>query len=285
MLVVETESELRRVILEQKRQGNRVGFVPTMGNLHEGHLQLVKLALQRADFVVASIFVNPLQFGENEDFDKYPRTHQADIEKLTGAGCSLLFLPSVQTIYPKPMEQQTRVEVPDLSDILCGESRPGHFVGVATVVCKLFNLVSPDVAVFGEKDYQQLMVIRHMTLDLCLPIEIIGAPIVREDDGLAMSSRNGYLDTMQRQLAPKLYEVLSETADKLGKGDKGFEQLEQEAVNNINKLGFRTDYFVIRRADDLQLPEANETDIVILVAAWLGNTRLIDNIQVRQVSL
>ena len=285
MLVVETESELRRVILEQKRQGKRVGFVPTMGNLHEGHLQLVKHALQRADFVVASIFVNPLQFGENEDFDKYPRTHQADIEKLTGAGCSLLFLPSVQTIYPKPMEQQTRVEVPDLSDILCGESRPGHFVGVATVVCKLFNLVSPDVAVFGEKDYQQLMVIRHMTLDLCLPIEIIGAPIVREDDGLAMSSRNGYLDTMQRQLAPKLYEVLSETADKLGKGDKGFEQLEQEAVNNINKLGFRTDYFVIRRADDLQLPEANETDIVILVAAWLGNTRLIDNIQVRQVSL
>ena len=285
MLVVETESELRRVILEQKRQGNRVGFVPTMGNLHEGHLQLVKHALQRADFVVASIFVNPLQFGENEDFDKYPRTHQADIEKLTGAGCSLLFLPSVQTIYPKPMEQQTRVEVPDLSDILCGESRPGHFVGVATVVCKLFNLVSPDVAVFGEKDYQQLMVIRHMTLDLCLPIEIIGAPIVREDDGLAMSSRNGYLDTMQRQLAPKLYEVLSETADKLGKGDKGLEQLEQEAVNNINKLGFRTDYFVIRRADDLQLPEANETDIVILVAAWLGNTRLIDNIQVRQVSL
>ncbi len=285
MLVVETESELRRVILEQKRQGKRVGFVPTMGNLHEGHLQLVKHALQRADFVVASIFVNPLQFGENEDFDKYPRTHQEDIEKLTGAGCSLLFLPSVQTIYPKPMEQQTRVEVPDLSDILCGESRPGHFVGVATVVCKLFNLVSPDVAVFGEKDYQQLMVIRHMTLDLCLPIEIIGAPIVREDDGLAMSSRNGYLDTMQRQLAPKLYEVLSETADKLGKGDKGFEQLEQEAVNNINKLGFRTDYFVIRRADDLQLPEANETDIVILVAAWLGNTRLIDNIQVRQVSL
>ena len=285
MLVVETESELRRVILEQKRQGNRVGFVPTMGNLHEGHLQLVKHALQRADFVVASIFVNPLQFGENEDFDKYPRTHQEDIEKLTGAGCSLLFLPSVQTIYPKPMEQQTRVEVPDLSDILCGESRPGHFVGVATVVCKLFNLVSPDVAVFGEKDYQQLMVIRHMTLDLCLPIEIIGAPIVREDDGLAMSSRNGYLDTMQRQLAPKLYEVLSETADKLGKGDKGLEQLEQEAVNNINKLGFRTDYFVIRRADDLQLPEANETDIVILVAAWLGNTRLIDNIQVRQVSL
>ena len=285
MLVVETESELRRVILEQKRQGKRVGFVPTMGNLHEGHLQLVKHALQRADFVVASIFVNPLQFGENEDFDKYPRTHQADIEKLTGAGCSLLFLPSVQTIYPKPMEQQTRVEVPDLSDILCGESRPGHFVGVATVVCKLFNLVSPDVAVFGEKDYQQLMVIRHMTLDLCLPIEIIGAPIVREDDGLAMSSRNGYLDTMQRQLAPKLYEVLSETADKLGKGDKGLEQLEQEAVNNINKLGFRTDYFVIRRADDLQLPEANETDIVILVAAWLGNTRLIDNIQVRQVSL
>ena len=152
MLVVETESKLRRVILEQKQQGKKVGFVPTMGNLHEGHLQLVKRASQDADFVVSSIFVNPLQFGENEDFDKYPRTHQADIEKLTGAGCNLLFLPSVQTMYPKPMELQTKVEVPGLSDILCGKSRPGHFVGVATVVCKLFNLVTPDLAVFGEKD-------------------------------------------------------------------------------------------------------------------------------------
>lgn len=280
MLVVETESDLRQVILEQKHQGRKVGFVPTMGNLHEGHLTLVKHALQHADFVVSSIFVNPLQFGENEDFDKYPRTHQADIEKLTEAGCSLLFLPSVQTMYPRSIDQQTRVEVPGLSDILCGESRPGHFVGVATVVCKLFNLVMPDVAVFGEKDYQQLMVIRHMTKDLCLPIEIIGSPIVREDDGLAMSSRNGYLDSTQRQLAPKLYEVITKTADKLKAGDNSFGQLQDEAINRINSLGFKTDYFAIRRADDLKTPETGEKELVILVAAWLGSTRLIDNLQI-----
>ena len=281
MLVVETETALRQVIRDQKQQGKTVGFVPTMGNLHSGHLQLVSRVVQESDFVVSSIFVNPMQFGKNEDFDKYPRTHESDIQKLTEAGCHLLFLPTVQTMYPKPMEQQTRVEVPGLSDILCGHSRPGHFVGVATVVCKLFNLVMPDVAVFGEKDYQQLMVIRHMTEDLCLPIDIIGAPIVREQDGLAMSSRNGYLDTAERQIAPRLYDVLTETASNIKAGDKSFEKLEQDAVNRINNFGFKTDYFVIRRADDLQLPESGETDFVILAAAWLGTTRLIDNIQVR----
>ena len=281
MLVVETETALRQVIRDQKQQGKTVGFVPTMGNLHQGHLQLISRVVQESDFVVSSIFVNPMQFGQNEDFDKYPRTHESDIQKLTEAGCHLLFLPTVQTMYPKPMEQQTRVEVPGLSDILCGHSRPGHFVGVATVVCKLFNLVMPDVAVFGEKDYQQLMVIRHMTEDLCLPIDIIGAPIVREQDGLAMSSRNGYLDTAERQIAPRLYDVLTETASNIKAGDKSFEKLEQDAVNRINNFGFKTDYFVIRRADDLQLPESGETDFVILAAAWLGTTRLIDNIQVR----
>jgi pantoate--beta-alanine ligase len=279
MQVVQTVPELRAFVREQKQQGKTVGFVPTMGNLHEGHLALVNQAKDGSDFVVSSIFVNPLQFGQGEDFDKYPRTHQADIQKLADTGCHLLFLPSVETMYPKPIEQQTRVEVPGLSDMLCGQSRPGHFVGVATVVCKLFNLVTPDIAVFGEKDYQQLMVIRQMVEDLCMPVSIIGAPIVREQDGLAMSSRNGYLSKQQRAAAPLLYKTLSDVAAKLDQGNIDFVELEKNAISEINQNGFETDYFVIRRADDLQIPNSSDKALVVLVAARLGSTRLIDNLQ------
>ena len=279
MQVVETVPELRAFVREQKQQGKTVGFVPTMGNLHEGHLALVNQAKDASDFVVSSIFVNPLQFGQGEDFDKYPRTHQTDIQKLTDTGCHLLFLPSVETMYPKPTEQQTRVEVPGLSDMLCGQSRPGHFVGVATVVCKLFNLVMPDIAVFGEKDYQQLMVIRQMVEDLCMPVNIMGAPIVREQDGLAMSSRNGYLSKQQRVTAPLLYKTLSDVAAKLDQGNIDFVELEKHAISEINQNGFEIDYFVIRRADDLQPPNSSDKALVVLVAARLGSTRLIDNLQ------
>lgn len=282
MQTVSSVTELRRAILQQKQQGNKVAFVPTMGNLHQGHLELVRLAAQAADYVVASIFVNPMQFGLGEDFEKYPRTHEQDIQKLTEQGCQLLFLPAVETMYPLPFEQQTRVEVPGLSDILCGESRPGHFVGVSTVVNKLFNLVQPDAAIFGEKDFQQLMVIRRMVNELCMPVEIIGAPIVRETDGLAMSSRNGYLDSKQRELAPALYNELQELRQQLENGSVNYSELEKQTAAQLDQIGFKTDYIAIRRADDLQQPTNSDTDLVILAAAYLGTTRLIDNLVVSQ---
>jgi pantoate--beta-alanine ligase len=279
MQTVSSVKQLREAISQRKQQGKSIGFVPTMGNLHQGHLELVKVAGSKADFIVASIFVNPMQFGQGEDFDKYPRTETEDARKLEAQGCDLLFLPSVETMYPSPLEQQTRVEVPGLSDVLCGASRPGHFIGVATIVNKLFNLVQPDVAVFGEKDYQQLMVIRRMVNELCMPIAIVGVPIVREDDGLAMSSRNNYLDDKQRRLAPGLHKIMQQVADKIRAGDKDFTGLEQQAASMINESGFETDYFVIRRTNDLEIPQADD-QVVILTAAYLGSTRLIDNLLV-----
>lgn len=281
MKVVEQVIELRSLIHQQRLQNKRIVFVPTMGNLHQGHLQLVARARQLGDYVVASIFVNPMQFGAGEDFDKYPRTHQADIEQLTAAQCDLLFLPAVETIYPLPVEQQTRVEVPFISNILCGASRPGHFVGVSTVVCKLFNLVQPDVAVFGEKDFQQLMVIRRMVEDLCMPVEIIGAPIVREKDGLAMSSRNGYLTAEQRRQAPALQAAMQQIQQHLQKTANDFPALEALLLEQLDAAGFKTDYVAFRRASDLQIPTAADQDIVLLVAAYLGTTRLIDNLPIK----
>ncbi len=278
MQVIETVRELRQEITDRKQAGQTVGFVPTMGNLHQGHLDLVKLARQHADCVVASIFVNPMQFGEGEDFEKYPRTHEADISALTAQGCDLLFLPSVDTMYPVAPSQQTRVEVPGISDVLCGASRPGHFAGVSTVVNKLFNLVQPDIAVFGEKDFQQLMVIRRMVQELCMPIEIIGMPIAREPDGLAMSSRNAYLDSRQRGQAPSLIVELERIKTRINDGEENFSLLEDECAQRLSQQGFKPDYITICNADNLFPGKAGDTRLVILAAAWLGTTRLIDNL-------
>ncbi|VVM83315.1 Pantothenate synthetase [Pseudomonas fluorescens] len=212
MNTVKTVRELRAAVARARSEGKRIGFVPTMGNLHSGHVALITKATQRVDFVVASIFVNPLQFGAGEDLDKYPRTLAADQEKLLEAGCSLLFAPTVEEMYPDGMAGQTRVSVPQLSEGLCGASRPGHFEGVATVVSKLFNMVQPDLAIFGQKDYQQLAVIRALVHDLNMPIQIIGEPTVRAADGLALSSRNGFLSEEQRAVAPVVYRSLSNIA-------------------------------------------------------------------------
>jgi pantoate--beta-alanine ligase len=280
LISVSTIPELRDRVGAWRRAGERVGFVPTMGNLHPGHLELVTECLRRTDRCVVSIFVNPMQFGEGEDYEAYPRTFQEDREKLIAAGADLLFAPEATTIYPQGDGEQTRVEVPGISDILCGASRPGHFVGVATVVCKLFNLVQPDLAVFGEKDFQQLMVIRRMVADLAFPIEIVGRATVREADGLARSSRNGYLDAQQRALAPNLYRVLQTTSRAIADGNTEYSRLEQAACERLDELGFRTDYFSIRCADDLAPAHGGASNLVLLAAAYLGRTRLIDNLSV-----
>jgi pantoate--beta-alanine ligase len=278
MQSVTTVEELRSVITAWRLSGGRIAFVPTMGNLHAGHLDLVSEARRRADRVVVSIFVNPMQFGEGEDYDAYPRTLEEDGAQLIEAGVDLLFAPVVSTIYPSGAEQQTRVEVPVISNILCGASRLGHFIGVATVVCKLFNMVQPDLAVFGEKDYQQLMVIRRMVIDLAMPISIIGKATVREADGLAMSSRNGYLSTAQRAAAPQLYRTLQATAEAIRGGDQDYNRLEAEATALLREAGFRPDYYAIRQAENLAMPGETGEYLVILAAAYLGNTRLIDNL-------
>lgn len=277
MNVVNEVNVLRTQVDAWKRGGN-VAFVPTMGNLHAGHLALVKAARQLADRVVVSIFINPLQFGEGEDFDSYPRTLGQDAQMLEGEGADLLFNPTAQTMYPKPREEQTRVEVPGISGLLCGASRPGHFVGVATVVCKLFNMVQPDVGVFGKKDFQQLMVIRRMVEDLAMPVRVVGVETLREPDGLAMSSRNGYLTEDERGRAAGLYSVLSDIKERLVAGSDDFAGLEADASAMLQQKGFGPDYVAIRRADDLLEPLPGETNLVVLGAARLGKARLIDNI-------
>lgn len=278
MNTVKTVRELRAAVTHARNAGKRIGFVPTMGNLHSGHATLVTKAAQQADFVVASIFVNPLQFGAGEDLDKYPRTLAADQEKLLQAGCNLLFAPTVDEMYPGGMTGQTRVSVPQLSEGLCGASRPGHFEGVATVVSKLFNMVQPDMAVFGQKDYQQLAVIRAMVNDLNMPIQIIGEPTVRADDGLALSSRNGYLTDEQRAIAPVLYRSLSRIGAAIKAGDHDFAKLRAEQVLQIEAAGLRLDYLEVRQGVHLRPATPEDRDIVILVAAYLGATRLIDNL-------
>jgi len=270
---------LRLQVAAWRRAGERIALVPTMGNLHPGHLELARQARGRAQRVVVSIFVNPLQFGPNEDFSTYPRTLEADCRGLEGEGADLLFAPGVDEVYPNGQAGQTRVEVPEISDILCGTSRPGHFVGVATVVCKLFNMVQPDLALFGEKDFQQLLVVRRMTADLCLPVQIVGVPTVREPDGLAMSSRNGYLSAEERARAPALYQALRMAAQALRQGTTSA-QVETRAWAALEREGLRPDYVSVRRALDLSVPGPGEQPLVILAAAHLGRTRLIDNLRV-----
>lgn len=279
MITINEVSELRAQVDIWRRGGN-VAFVPTMGNLHAGHLSLVQEARKLADRVVVSIFVNPMQFGEGEDFDSYPRTLERDSEMLEGEGTDLLFAPPVGVMYPKPPAEQTRVEVPGISDVLCGACRPGHFVGVSTVVCKLFNMVQPDVAVFGKKDFQQLMVIRRMVEDLAMPIRVVGAEILRESDGLAMSSRNGYLTTDERAIAPVLYGVLTGVAARLKDGDTDIARLQAGAAQELLDSGLKTDFIAICRVQDLAEPTDDDRDLVILAAAFLGKARLIDNLEV-----
>ncbi len=285
MITCNTIADLREQVREWRMAGERIALVPTMGNLHAGHLTLVREAREMADRVVVSIFVNPLQFGEGEDFSSYPRTMQQDSDALEATGADLLFAPAVDEVYSRPQQLQTKVEVPGLSDILCGASRPGHFVGVATVVCKLFNMVQSDIALFGQKDYQQLMVIRHMVDDLSVPVEIIGVPTVREADGLAMSSRNGYLTAEEREQAPELYRIMLESAKSIESGERDYAKLELQSRQALEKSGFRPDYYYIRRADDLAEPNAADQSLVIVAAAYLGRARLIDNLQVSTVSL
>lgn len=278
MNTVRTVRELRAAVARARGEGKRIGFVPTMGNLHDGHAALVEKAAQRVDFVVASIFVNPLQFGANEDLASYPRTLEADQERLLNAGCNLLFAPTVEEMYPQDMAGQTLVSVPGVAEGLCGASRPGHFAGVATVVCKLFNMVQPDLAVFGQKDYQQLAVIRTLVHDLNMPIQIIGEPTVRADDGLALSSRNGYLDAQQRSSAPVIYRTLCDLAEAIRAGERDFAQLQARARTSLEAAGLRPDYVEIRNANDLQPASHEDRQLVILAAAFIGSTRLIDNL-------
>ncbi len=282
MKTVTTVHELRAAVAQARSAGKRIALTPTMGNLHEGHIALVRQAAAHSEFVVASIFVNPLQFGVNEDLDTYPRTLAADQEKLAAAGCALLFAPGVAEMYPHGMDDQTRVVVPRVTEGLCGASRPGHFDGVSTVVCKLFNMVQPDLAVFGEKDYQQLAVIRTMVRDLNLPIEIQGTPIVRAADGLALSSRNGYLTEAQRQAAPALHHSLNHIGNALAAGANDFDILIAEAKSLQEQAGFRPDYLEIREAETLRPATAQDRQLVILAAAFLGSTRLIDNLTINR---
>ena len=278
MNTVKTVRELRAAVARARGEGKRIAFVPTMGNLHEGHVALVEKAGQRADFVVASIFVNPLQFGPNEDLAKYPRTLAADQDKLVAAGCHLLFHPDVEEMYPHGQAEQTRVSVPGVSEGLCGASRPGHFEGVATVVSKLFNMVQPDIAIFGEKDFQQLAVIRTLARDLNMPIQIIGEPTVRAADGLALSSRNGYLSEEQRAQAPALYRILQQLAEAIRAGERDFARLAETGKAGLLDAGLRPDYLEVREPLSLNPATAEDRQLVILAAAYLGNTRLIDNL-------
>ena len=279
MQTVHSIAELRAQLAAWRKAGEKIAFVPTMGNLHRGHLELVRRGRQVAGKVVASVFVNPLQFGPTEDFNRYPRTLAADQKGLTAAKADLLFAPSAAEVYPKGMDGLAKVSVPGVSTILCGHFRPGHFDGVATVVSILFNLVQPDVALFGEKDYQQLFIIRKMVADLHMPIEIIGVATEREPDGLALSSRNQYLSTEDRPRAPEMYATLCEVAEKLKAGRRDFAALSYAGIKRLEAASFRPQYLEIR-APDLLVPARDAGRFVVLAAAYLGNTRLIDNVAV-----
>jgi pantoate--beta-alanine ligase len=279
MRTYNSNSQLKSALRSVRSNGQTIGFVPTMGNLHEGHLDLVRKARQLCDVVVVSIFVNPLQFGPSEDLDAYPRTLAADKEKLFAAGVQILYAPGVDDIYPEGMHVQTIVHVPDLGDTLCGSSRPGHFDGVTTVVSKLFNIVQPDVAVFGEKDFQQLSIVRKMVKDLCMPISVVGVATIRDEDGLAKSSRNGYLSFEQRRVAPILNQTLNSCREAIACGFDNFLQLESHARMKLLQAGFEPDYFAIRDARTLRTVTEDTEEIAILAAARLGSTRLIDNVR------
>ncbi|NRB37545.1 MAG: pantoate--beta-alanine ligase [Pseudomonadales bacterium] len=276
MQILESSSAVQQALTPLRAKNKTIAFVPTMGNLHEGHLSLVQRAKQEADIVIVSIFVNPLQFGEGEDLDKYPRTMKDDQEKLKQEQVDFLFTPTVDDIYPHGMANQTQVSVPNLGSFHCGSSRPGHFDGVTTVVNKLFNIVQPQIAVFGEKDFQQLAIIRKMVSDLCMPVSIIGAATGRAEDGLALSSRNQYLSPEQRLIAPQLNQVIQQTKKALANGEK-ITLLEQQARDKLDQHGFKVDYFNIVDADTLDDVNLRSREIVILAAAFLGTPRLIDN--------
>ena len=276
MKIIHTIKELR----DWRREAGSVAFVPTMGNLHEGHLALVREAAKRADNVVVSIFVNRLQFGQGEDFDRYPRTLEQDAAKLAGEGVAVLFSPSEQELYPR-VAQQYNVEPPNLQNELCGAFRPGHFRGVATVVAKLFNIVESDYACFGKKDYQQLAILQGMAADLNFRVEIVPVDIGRADDGLALSSRNQYLSEAERKQAPQLYRELQAIARSVENGNRDYAALEQQAAANLKQAGWQVDYVEIRHAGNLQVAHVGDSELVVLAAARLGNTRLIDNIEIR----
>lgn len=275
MKIIHTIQELR----DWRREAGSVAFVPTMGNLHEGHLALVREAAKRADQVVVSIFVNRLQFGQGEDFDRYPRTLEQDAAKLAGEGVAVLFAPSEQELYPN-VAQQYNVEPPNLQNELCGAFRPGHFRGVATVVAKLFNIVEPDYACFGKKDYQQLAILQGMAADLNFRVEIVPVDIGRAADGLALSSRNQYLSEAERKQAPQLYRELQAIARAVENGNRNYAALEQQAAANLKQVGWQVDYVEIRHAGNLQVAHVGDSELVVLAAARLGNTRLIDNVEI-----
>jgi pantoate--beta-alanine ligase len=279
MRVIARPAQLRELVEQWHRLGERVAFVPTMGNLHAGHADLVSRATALAEHVIVSVFVNPLQFGPNEDFAAYPRTPDEDRRLLESLRVDVLFRPEVEDIYPRGQETTARVHVPGLEDILCGVFRPGHFMGVATVVTKLLNLVQPDVALFGEKDFQQLMIIRRAANDLCMPVEIVGVPTIREPDGLAMSSRNRYLSASDREVAPKIHAELERTRRAIEAGASDFAALEAAGFKALQQVGFRPDYFSIRDALTLQEPSATSDELVVLTAARIGRARLIDNVR------
>ena len=276
MQIVNTISESRDAVRAWRSAGQSIALVPTMGNLHAGHLKLVNEAKKKADRVVVSIFVNPTQFGIGEDFETYPRTEREDQEKLNDSGADLLFQPAVSEVYTQ--DAKTVVSVTGLSEWYCGASRPGHFNGVATVVCKLFNIVQPDVALFGLKDFQQLTVIRTMVRDLNIPIEIVGVETVREASGLAMSSRNGYLTSEEKTAAAKLYQSLCIARDAILAGQQSYEEIERKTLLFLQEAGFQPDYFSICRANDLKKADVDDVELVLLTAAKLGKTRLIDNL-------
>jgi pantoate--beta-alanine ligase len=273
--------DLREIRRTWQNSAKVIAFVPTMGNLHQGHLNLVREAKKQADIVVVSIFVNPMQFGPDEDLDAYPRTLQSDSRLLAEVGVDVLFMPKATDIYARGLEQQTFVEVPGLSYMICGASRPGHFRGVATIVCKLFNMVQPNLAFFGEKDFQQLQVIKAMVTDLSMNLKVFGMPTTREDDGLAMSSRNQYLKDKERQLAPILYEKMQQLAGEIKLGRRDFSKITQEYKLQLAELGFNPDYLEIRNVENLLQPGHENQHLVLLAAVFLGKTRLIDNVQIR----
>ncbi len=276
MQTIKAVNPLRAYIRQWKNEEQSIAFVPTMGNLHDGHIKLVETARQQADKVVVSVFVNPTQFGPNEDFASYPRTERQDQDKLIAANADLLFLPAVEEMYPQPLK--TGISVAGLSSILCGASRPGHFDGVAIVVCKLLNIVQPNLLLLGEKDFQQLTVIRQMVADLNIPVEIQGVPTVREADGLAMSSRNGYLSDSERESAPMLYQSLLAVRDAIMAGACDVEAVIAQQSQALLQQGFDIDYFQLRSSVDLSPAAADEKQLVVLIAAKLGKTRLIDNL-------
>lgn len=281
MQVLTSTWDVTSIIHDCHRNADRVGFVPTMGNLHDGHMRLIRVAREQTDHVVVSIYINPLQFDESDDFKNYPRTLENDLHLLEQSGVDLVFTPDDKSMYPDGVGQSSFVEPPAwLSNTLEGAHRQGHFRGVATIVTKLFNIVQPHLAVFGEKDYQQLLVIRRLVQDLNLPVDILGEPTVREVDGLALSSRNQHLNKQERKLAPGLYEVLNEVRERILMDNMALSELEQEAIMRLEKRGFSPDYVVIRNSETLREPDKSLEPLIILVAARLGKTRLIDNLRV-----